>query len=595
MKLYKKILTSLLSITTLLGIGSLGLTSLTSCSPKTIYVKRTKNAKTARTVKSIQSAKTIAETSEDSESKEDESTSSYTVDVSYSQIGTVRSNTYNITIYTGDMMESGFSDVTEKEFASWSYVTEKVLSQDLFGIGLSSKYGGFSDNNYNAEKAVLYASTSETESTTETTNLHTLVEYVGDERIDPTKLEETQELMIKTTVLEATIEDGGYVESSNYKTTYTYINLTITDTIAPIVNFSENQTIAINQLELLSKGDVTAKNQEKLDDMLKSELVNYIDDDSAVTITTSIPDDALSYINKNNFDQIVKVYNNKIPFTYTVSDIMGNSAGTHNAYLTIGVHNFNETVKFNDFYAPGSLDTFGEYLARYTGHANVVTAVPSEDTKLLGMYATNTGKLKPGCAQDYRYVIDNVQKINVEYYYNDGIHNNVKLICYDSEDGKFTTTLSYSSLLLTPNYKYNEIDWKYEKASIESAVKYINELNFYDGDNVENKNEIEIFVFFIKGQSFTYTSYSVYNIAMFCKIEASRWHSAAYYNGSFEFLRQQEDSLEDELPTGCVVESLERVPDKNAICEKPTKAMKFTYNTDTSSWEYTIVDYKFFN
>ena len=588
MKLYKKILTSLLSIATLLGIGSLGLTSLTSCSPKTIYVKRTKNAKTARTVKSVQSAKTIAETSE---SSEDESTSSYTVDVSYSPIGTGRSNTYNITVYIGDMISSGHTN-DGKEIYSWCDITEKQLSKDLFGIGLLSKYGGFSDNNYNAEKAVLYASTSEAESTTETTNLHTLVEYVGDERIDPTKLEETQELMIKTTVLEATIEDGGYVESSNYKTTYTNINLTITDTIAPIVNFSENQAITINQLELLSKGDVTAKNQEKLDDMLKSELVNYIDDDSAVTITTSISDDALSYINKNNFDQIVKVYNNKIPFTYTVSDIMGNSAGTHNAYLTIGVSNFNETVEFDSFYAPGSLDTFGEYLARHTGHANVVTAVPSEDTKLLGMYATNTGYLKPGCAQDYKYVINNEQKINVEYYYNDDIHKNVKLICYDSEDGKFTTTLSYSSsLLLTPNYKYTEIDMSSDNVyNIESVVACINKLDFYDKDNVEDKNELEIFVFFTKSQPYDDGSYL---IGMDCEIKKSKWHARKLFDQYFCFRKYNETPLENELPDGCIVDVPERYCTVYVAFNYPTKAMKFTYNADTSSWEYTIVDYKF--
>ena len=584
----KKILTSGLLISSLFCAGTLGLTScspkgLTSSSPKSIYVKRTKNARTAtRTVKSIKSAKPI---DEDNSDEKEETSSSYTVDVEdISSTTPSRNKTYDITIYTGEIIKDEYG---------WGKMTEKTLSKDLFGIGLKLSAGGFADNRYAAETAVLYASTSESESTTEVTSLHTLVTYGSDERIDPTKLNEEQEVLIKTVVLEETRDDGGYEESSNYKTAYTDIKLTIKDTIAPVCNFTENSILDINQIDLINNyGGV--KFSETLKEMMKEKIASHIFDDTEVSVEVSIPDEAISYIDASNYDKIVSVYENKIPFTFSVKDTNGNSDGLeYAAFVIIGVHNDCNKLYYPNA-GPGPSSLKRDLLRRMSVPAGTHVTLPS-DIKLLSDYINDYNELITPGTKEYKDIVENEQSLEITYEY-----NGIKLNCSNSDDGKFKTILAYNpNFKLNPNYKYtsledgSENEYKRYIYDISTLLETFNKLDIYDADELETREELNIGVLFIY-RSFGESSL----IDMYIVIYASDWHYTFadtwcdYINYRF-IVSTMDFPLMKEID-GCIVKSDDYYTTNTRFKEALSsieKMLKIEYNPLTSSWDtYSIVD-----
>ena len=502
------LISCLLVIISLFILSGCNLMSKTSTNEdtKAIYVKRTKNGINTEDKNYINKS-LMYNLSDD--------TQALVTDTTEASDEVSTSKSYNITIYTSDY---NVEDATK-------------LSQELFGIGLSIKDGGFKDNKYDAETAILYASIT---STGDTNDLATLVSYVNC-NIDVSIIGISQELIISTKVLKHESE-GTYTVDSNYPEQITSVSLTISDNEAPVgtninsINITQPDFIdsVISSADDLKAegGDdkaetIREKVKQSLNTFIEKQLIDTVsnlNDNESVFINVSLIRD---YDFLNLEISSFKDDDFKIPFTYTVTDEWGNSnnvnyTGDINIYvdsvpakMDIIIDcatddddviseiydncdwknsNFrNKPVKLNDLIFIENYDSL-DYVTNYTKlpYGNL-----GSDYKCLGKLDLN--KIK-NAGKDIDYVFNLYNSKQTLYY-------SIKYLGHNLVNDNYTernfATYKYAAKFEGNYQEYltydgDEVFYFTSEDDVKSVVtQLIKSVNF-DKDNLESKIQVKI-------------------------------------------------------------------------------------------------------
>lgn len=537
MKNIKKILSYML-----IFIAAFCILGVTSCSigSKNLYVKRTRNGversyRSSTKQMSYKLSNGISVDLVDGSTADDQTLD---LEISYD---------YEITVYTSDYKTS----ITDS----------KQLSKDLFGIGLSISSGGFQDNNYNASTAVLYASTSKDTDTSETTNLSTLVSYVGNE-IDVTKIGEIQNLTIRTEVLKHESE-GSYIVDSTYPTQITSVSLVIRDDEEPYSD-SECVTVSAIQEDFIDKvlvygDDYTGQAkaivvQQKLDELIEDKLREFVHDNYTTSNNISIK---ITYNKEYDYANLevtsFKDTNYYIPFTYILIDDSGNESEYEgNLRIVSNEQDLNITMSnrnsINNVFGDESDNYSKEKLEKYFRHGSehdyvwYTTSVDTDDYNSIDLVSNYTvsggdnsfGKIDKDelekAGKDTSYLLNLLKNTYTVHYTkkyknhtivdSDGNEQLVAVIRY-SEDAKFSrnyTSNTYRIMLniIVPSEDITALETNFK----EKLKDYL-----IDSDDLEN--DITMKIRFTKNTS----DLKVYNMSLTI---IGKYHTEYYFDFSLE-------------------------------------------------------------
>lgn len=443
-------------------------------------------------------------------------------------------NAYEMTIY---------SKADDKAHVEGTAYTDQDIDVQLFGIG-TNKF-----NSLEAE-TVLYATTDEneannnnttSESTSTDSNLITGVEYAYQTGPIRTELGSKQTLWLKTTVMEA--NDGYYVESKNYQSTFTQVFITITDGIPPYelgsnpFEVSKEFILDNNSSEenLKSKLEeyLTEKVQEKYRELYDSYRSDF--DEKGATVEN---------IRFENFNM------NAESFTglFDAVDDAGNK--TVDQKFTINVIDSGEK---NGLVIPNDLFDIGEFGYRKTKPEQIDSRIK----EYVFGYSENKGK-------DVDYSIEIIR----ESYklYSDGIdaiRDIVKNRTYQEVRGNIyykgsllKSNVAIAKFILKDNVKpvnngtivsNSVLDKEFENLKSNNYLDYVNKgieiieqhVNIYD-EIYENEYYYRVYIKNNTSGEFLFISFFI--------IDKEKNENSNYYKGAISLTTELENSIEEELP-----------------------------------------------
>lgn len=433
-----------------------------------------------------------------------------------------------------------YSTENDRAHVEGTAYTDRDIDVQLFSIGT---------NKFNSPEAktVLYATTDENEAnngasdSSSDSNLITGVEYAYQTGPIRAELGTKQEIWLKTTVMEA--NDGYYVESKKYQSTFTQVFITITDGIPPYElesnpfevskEFILDNNSSEENLKLKLEEYLTEKVQEKY-----RELYDYyrsdFDEKGAI----------VENIRFENFNM------NAESFTglFDAVDDAGNK--TVNQKFIINVIDSGEK---NGLVIPNDLFDIGEF-----GYKKVKSEQIDLKVKdyVFG-YSENKGK-------DVDYSIEIIR----ESYklYSDGIdaiRDIVKNRTYQEVRGNIyykgsllKSNVAIAKFILKDNVKpvnngtivsNSDLDKEFRNLRSNNYLDYINKgieiieqhVNIYD-EIYENEYYYKVGININTSGDFLFISFYI--------IDKAKNENSNYYKGAISLTTELENSIEDELP-----------------------------------------------
>lgn len=440
-------------------------------------------------------------------------------------------NAYEMTIYSTE---------NDRAHVEGTAYTDRDIDVQLFSIGT---------NKFNSPEAktVLYATTDENEAnngasdSSTDSNLITGVEYAYQTGPIRAELGTKQEIWLKTTVMEA--NDGYYVESKKYQSTFTQVFITITDGIPPYElgsnpfevskEFILDNNSSEENLKLKLEEYLTEKVQEKYRELYDSYRSDF-DEKGAIAAN----------IRFENFDMNAESFTGLLD----VIDNAGNK--TVDQKFTINVIDSGEK---NGLFIPNDLFDIGEFGYRKTKPEQIDSRVKES----VFAYSGNKGK-------DVDYSIEIIR----ESYklYSDGIdaiRDIVKNRTYQEVRGNIyykgsllKSNVAIAKFILKDNVKpvnngtivsNSVLDKEFENLKSNNYLDYVNKgieiieqhVNIYD-EIYENEYYYSVYINNNTSGEFLFISFFI--------IDKEKNENSNYYKGAISLTTELENSIEEELP-----------------------------------------------